>query len=175
MGSYLTCIDSLQNVDVIFVLGGSAYDRGNEAAKIYHQGYAKYIVTTSGNIPDDLKALGIEYYESEITRLGILKNDVPDSCVLALKEATSTKEEAEVILKFCKTYEVRSCIILSSIFHTRRVKSVFSKLLESEGIKVIIRGAPSSIYNENKWWRYEQGMIMVNNEYVKLLYYALKY
>jgi hypothetical protein len=30
-------------------------------------------------------------------------------------------------------------------------------------------------YDPERWWDTEEGLLMVNNEYVKLLYYALKY
>jgi hypothetical protein len=55
------------------------------------------------------------------------------------------------------------------------VNNVFRSLLEDAGIQVLIRGAPSSLYDESLWWESETGLIMVNNEYVKLGYYFLKY
>jgi hypothetical protein len=40
---------------------------------------------------------------------------------------------------------------------------------------VIVRGADPIPYKIKGWWKYEKGMIMVNNEYMKLVYYGLKY
>ena len=88
---------------------------------------------------------------------------------------TATKEESEAILTYCKQHNYSKVIVLSSKFHTRRVGDVFKPLLEDEGIQVIVHGAPSSLYKEAEWWKYESGMIMVNNEYMKHIYYFLKY
>ena len=42
-------------------------------------------------------------------------------------------------------------------------------------IEVLLSGCSHSFYDENFWWESEEGMIMVNNEYMKLLYYYLNY
>jgi len=80
-----------------------------------------------------------------------------------------------LILKYCIDHDIKKTIILSSKFHTLRVRKVFEPVLEKNGIEVIIRGAPSTKYSEHNWWKKEAGLIMVNNEYVKLVYYFFKY
>jgi hypothetical protein len=35
--------------------------------------------------------------------------------------------------------------------------------------------ANSLVYDSDSWWTSEEGLLMVNNEYVKLLYYLVKY
>lgn len=158
----------------MFVLSGSPVDRGTGAVKIYNNGFIKKIICTGGNKPADFEALGLDYYESQLTKSEIVRSGVPESVVSVINEGTSTKEESDVILNYCRQNNVHSCIILSSDFHTRRVRSVFKKKLEKENIKVIICGAPAQNYNESSWWESEYGMIAVNNEYVKLMYYCLQ-
>src|SRR6185295_11421396 len=99
---------------------------------------------------------------------------VPDSMVQVVSKGTSTLEESDVVLNFCLENNIHSCIVLSSAFHTRRVRSVFKKKLEEKNIKVIICGAPSTSFHDSSWWENEYGLLAVNNEYVKLVYYALK-
>ncbi len=175
IGKGLMYEDELEQVDALFVLGGGALHRGNEAVKIYNDGFAPYIYCTSGNFSQDLESLGIRYYESEISRMNIVRQGIPEESVVALRTGTSTAEESDTILNFCKANQIESCIVLSSRFHTGRVKSVFKNKFEDEGIKIIIRGAPSLLYDEANWWKDERGLIMVNNEYVKKLYYLVKY
>jgi hypothetical protein len=31
------------------------------------------------------------------------------------------------------------------------------------------------LFSVNDWWRHEEGLLMLNNEYVKLVYYHWKY
>lgn len=174
IGNYLIVSEPSEQSEVMFVLSGSPVDRGTGAVKIYNNGFIKKIICTGGNKPADFEALGLDYYESQLTKSEIVRSGVPESVVSVINEGTSTQEESDVILNYCRQNNVHSCIILSSDFHTRRVRSVFKKKLEKENIKVIICGAPAQNYNESSWWESEYGMIAVNNEYVKLMYYCLQ-
>ena len=175
-GNYLICEDEIEHVEVMFVLGGGSFDRGNEAAKLYKEGYADRIVCLGENVPTIFQILDISYSESEIASRNIIKkNEVSRSVVEILEKGTSTKEESEYIIKYCIENNIKQAIVLSSKFHTRRISNVFKPLFDAGNIKLILVGAPSSDYSEDEWWKSEAGMIMVNNEYMKLLYYFLKY
>jgi len=176
VGNYLIVEDELKQAEVIFLLGGGSFDRGNEAAKLLKSGHANYVVCTGGQVPGTLKALGMKYKEAKVSKINLVKNNkVSTLKVKLIAEGTSTKEESELILSYCLEKNIKEAIVLSSKFHTRRVNDVFRPILEEEGINVILRGAPSSQYDEDYWWQYESGLIMVNNEYLKLLYYFWKY
>ena len=66
-------------------------------------------------------------------------------------------------------------VVITTDLHTRRVKRVFAKRFEGSGINVLVNAAPSSEYDPEHWWDSEPGLLMVNNEYVKTLYYFLKH
>ncbi|MCH8905352.1 MAG: YdcF family protein [Bacteroidetes bacterium] len=170
-GSYLIYENELEKADALFVLGGNAYNRGNEAVKVYQQGLTDQIICTGGNTHQLVKSLGLDYMESELAKINIVRQGVPDSLVFIITDGTSTFEEADHILDYCKENNIESCIILSSKFHTKRIKKVFKKKFEKEGIKIMIHGAASYNYDETLWWHEEEGMIAVNNEYIKHLYY----
>ena len=175
-GDWLIVQDELERSDAIFLLGGGAFDRVDETAKLIEQGLASKVICTGAVVPDILKVLKVEYMEAEVSRIGLVDNyNIPGEVVDTILSGTSTKEESELVLAYCLEHDFKTVIILSSSFHTRRVNNVFKPLLEPEGIKVIIHGAPSSQYRESEWWKFEAGMIMVNNEYMKHLYYFLKY
>jgi uncharacterized SAM-binding protein YcdF (DUF218 family) len=173
-GNHLVYADSLKRVDAIFVLSGQGYERGNEAAKLYKQGYAKKIVCTGGNKNPDFLAMNMDLYESAVTQNDLLRCGVDSAVIDTLNKGKSTDDESNVILNYCKKNNIHSCIIVSSKFHTRRIKYAFQKKFESNDITVLIHGAPSVTYNESVWWKNEYGAIALNNEYIKLLYYHLK-
>jgi hypothetical protein len=52
---------------------------------------------------------------------------------------------------------------------------VFEDKFKEAGIKVNFHGATSAEYDPTNWWKNEEGLIMTNNELVKLLYYFIKY
>jgi hypothetical protein len=66
-------------------------------------------------------------------------------------------------------------MVVSDKYHTNRINYAFRHLYKDAGIELILRGAHSSQYLENLWWASETGLLMVNNEYVKLIYYYIKY
>lgn len=174
-GNYLIKEDSLQKANAIFVLSGDPYDRGAQAKILFEQGFAPVIVVTGENISHNLKALGIAYAESDLTRHFLVNNGVDSTAVMVERQGTSTIEEAGAIIDYAKENSFNKIIIVSSYFHTRRIHKYFHPLFEKEDIELIVRGAPSSLYKEEEWWEKEDGLIMVNNEYVKLFYYGLKY
>src|SRR5262245_3714895 len=119
MGNYLIASGEPQKSDVMFVLSGSPIDRGNEAAKLYKEGWSGKIVCTGGNQSRDLMAVGMHYFESQLTALELKRSGIPDSAVQIINEGTSTWEESDVALNYCKRNDLHSCIIVSSDFHTR--------------------------------------------------------
>jgi len=167
--------DELQKADALFVLSGGGYDRGNEAAKIFRQGFAPKIVCTGGNPFVELRVFDIDTLESDMTAANLRRLDIADSLIIEIRKGTSTKEESEIILNYCKEQRIKRAIVLSSKLHTYRVMQVFKKKLEEAGIEVIIRGALSSRFNEMLWWQSEDGLIAVNNEWIKRMYYWWKY
>lgn len=174
-GNWLIVEDELQKVEALFVLSGGPLDRGNEAVNIYNKGHVQQIVCTGENIPHDFEAVGIKYLESEITRINISRQNVPVENIILIKKGTSTFEEAEEILAYCEQHQLKKVMVLSSRFHTRRINWVLRHQFDDAGIELVLRGAPSSAYNESRWWENEHGLIALNNEYIKIVYYWIKY
>ncbi len=176
MGDMLVYQDSLSNADAMIVLSGGAFERGNAGAEIFKTYAIKKIICPGGNIHYDALILyGDTVYESDITRLRIIQKGVPDSVLVALHEGTSTFEEAEEIKAYCATHSLTSSVIVSSLFHTARVHSVYKKVFRDSNIKICIRGAHSVRFDEKQWWKTEEGLIAFQNEVVKSIYYSLKY
>jgi uncharacterized SAM-binding protein YcdF (DUF218 family) len=171
LGNYLIYENELDTAGVVFVLSGSPFDRGNEAAKVFKNGFANRIICTGELVPHNFKVLGLAYPECRLTAVQIVNSGIDSAHVTTIPKGTSTKEEAEVILAYCLDQNIKKCMVLSSKFHTRRIKKTFKSKFGNKGIEVIIHGAPSSQYEESKWWQSEYGLLAVNNEYVKLIYY----
>lgn len=173
--NFLIVETSFDYVEYGFILSGGAFDRGIKAANLFHDGEVAHLVCTGGNQSSDIKALGIDALESDLTKLQLVKLGVPEEAITVIKKGTSTFEEAELILVFCKMQHLDSILVISSKFHTRRVHQVFTKTFDEEGISVSIQGASSSNYDELNWWKSEAGLIALNNEYLKQLYYLINH
>lgn len=167
--------DELQKAEAIFILSGGGYDRGNEAVKLFRLGYSHRLICPGGNSFTELKVFDIDTLESDMTVANLKRLNIPDSCITQLKYGTSTREEFDTIIGYCKTMQFKKIIVLSSRLHTARVNSVFRPKMESSGIQLILHGAPSSRFDEYYWWQSEDGLIAVNNEWIKTMYYWWKY
>lgn len=176
IGNLLITEDPLKKSDAIFVLGGNIFDRSTHGVYLYEQDYApvihpmgevveKILLTTDDQKPDALLA---QYYM-------INKLNTPAQDVKPIIKGTSTKEESEAILSYAIENNYKRIIVVSDKFHLRRIRSTFKKTFKEKEIEVLLSGAPNSSYREDYWWNYEAGLIMVNNEYVKLMYYFFKY
>ena len=187
MGHFLMAETEIEKADAIFVLGGNINDRPVLAAKLYNEGYSDKIIPLGANF-DFVQEVIIgcnpdcTTYDCNPCKPDALvmqevleeKLNIPFEAIIPLPEGTSTKEESDAILEFSKQNDYKTIIVVSDLFHLKRISYVFIDKFEKEGIKVILQGAKNSHYNEEKWWQYEQGLIMVNNEYIKLMYYWLK-
>jgi uncharacterized SAM-binding protein YcdF (DUF218 family) len=167
--------EHVKNSQVMFVLSGNPLDRGLHAAQLYKQGKAQRVVCTGGNLDGNMQAIGKDYYECELTKAMLLRNGVDSTAVELLTKGTSTYEEGEAIERYCIDRNIKSCIVVTSLFHTRRVGWVVEKRLEKAGIDACVSGAPPRFYDPTAWWKSEYGLLDLNNEYVKLVYYAFKY
>ncbi len=170
-GDYLILEDPPGKGEVAFVLGGNSLDRGRKAASLYEADKVPRVVCLGANIPGSLAAFGIDSTESDLTARILKQEGVPDSAIQSLDQGTSTWEEAIACRAYCREHGVDTAIVLSDKFHLRRVRYVFEPLFEDVSTHIRYRGASSSRYDEEEWWKSEEGMLMVNNEYMKLIYY----
>lgn len=173
--TYLICQDKLEKSDAIVVLSGGGYDRGNEAAKLYKEGFAPLIICTGGNPAFEFRVFNIDTLESDATIANLHRLHIPDSAIVPIRKGTSTREEAEEILNYAKEHQYKKLIIISSKLHTYRVNKVFRKDMKKAGIQLFVHGCFNSRFDEMHWWQDEDGLIAVNNEWIKTVYYWLKY
>ena len=182
IGGFLINTDNLSGkFDAIFVLGGNTFESSNHAAKLYFEGCSKNIVTLGANEDISMKAIFTEASDTRvrhsdcfISRDQLILKGVSEDNIMALDVGLTAREEANAILNHCKQKGYEKIIVVSGKLHTRRMRYSF-KNFDDHQIEVLLSGSVLSGYNEDYWWKSERGMIMVNNEYMKLLYYYLNY
>lgn len=122
-----------------------------------------------------IQALDTVMTEAELTGHLLRKKGVPAALVHPLSIGTSTMEESEGILNYCKENNLNDITVVSSMLHLRRVRRVFEDKFTAAGIQVHFHGSNAQEFNADNWWTNEEGLIMGQNELVKLVYYTLKY
>lgn len=175
IGGFLIREDAPLHADRMYVLGGAPVERAIAAERLYRQGLAPRVVFTGVNTPDALRLFGVKASEAAMSERMALLAGLPAERAERLEQGTSTWEEAQAVRDHARANGCDTVLVVTTEFHTRRVGNVFRKVLAPEGIVVLVRAAPSARYDPAHWWQSEDGLLMVNNEYVKLLYYAWKY
>ena len=167
--------DPLVPSDVIVVLGGGAQSRTFEAARLYHAGYAPTIWVLKPE-PQPTDESGLTMAEHELARRVLLKKGVPEKAIEFVGDGvTSTRDEAIAVRDAMQKAGVKRAIIPTDMFHTRRVRWLFRKALRPISGELAVTAIPSRKYDASNWWRHEDGLISLQNEVVKYLYYRVKY
>ena len=174
IGRILISEDQPEQADAIFVLSGSPVDRAYKAASLFNKGYAPYVVTTGSSIPPIYSVIDLKMNESELSKIVLKRTGIPSNRIIVYPFGTSTRQEYKRIKKICLERKWNKIIVVSDKFHTRRIRYTFKKKLLQANIECLIVGAPSLRYLESVWWKSESGLLMVNNEYIKLMYYWLR-
>ncbi|MFZ1689360.1 MAG: ElyC/SanA/YdcF family protein [Flavobacteriales bacterium] len=172
---FLVMHEGIVPVDAVYVLGGASLERGMRAAVIHRSEPAVPFYFTGSNIHTELEAHGIMKDESDMGVHVAVRAGVPSSLCIPLHLGTSTMEEADAILIHCGMMRYDTIAVLSSNYHMRRIDHVFTDRFARAGIVVRKIGAPTDRFDEHHWWYTEEGLMAVNNEYMKLLYYWWKY
>lgn len=183
LADYLVVRKPLAKSDVILILGGSsAYvERANKAAMIYAQGVSTKIVLT-----DDGEKAGWSTAEErnppyvDLAKGELIKQGVPAEAIEILTPGGSgTIYEAAAFREIAKANGVRSILIVTSEYHTRRAIWVFEREFEKSGSEIEIGIEPAVSGHQNPapmiWWLSPSGWRMVAGEYVKILYYSVFY
>ena len=167
--------DPPTHADIIVVLGGGMETRPFEAARLYREGYAPKILLVKPGFGPTAK-LGLTASEAEIARKILLNQGVPEADIAFTDDdLTNTYQESIAIRDWAQRNQIKNIIIVTDVFHTRRVRWLFRKQCRATGIQVLVRAVPVREYTIEDWWRHEQGIVAFQNEVLKHVYYRAEY
>jgi uncharacterized SAM-binding protein YcdF (DUF218 family) len=170
-GYWLIREDPLQKGDVIVVLSGGLPYRANGAANIFKSGYAPEVWVSRPEGPQqDLAALGVHFVgEEEYNREILIRQAVPDSAIEILPDIiVNTQQEVSEISREMRRTGKHTVIIVTSPEHTRRVKTLWAKLVGDDP-RLIVRSAPGDPFDPNRWWGNTRDALAVVREFLGLL------
>ena len=172
-GRWLVLNEPPVKADFIVLLAGDL-SRPLYGADLYRQGYATRIaVSRPATAPqtENLRKLGIHLpRQDEQFREVLRRKGVPVNAISIFGDSNlSTVQEAETLREFLDGRPTR-LLIVTSPYHTRRVKIVFTRLLPQADVRVL-----ASPYEEfpQQWWTNQNAAVNVLLETAKLLYYYL--
>jgi uncharacterized SAM-binding protein YcdF (DUF218 family) len=171
----------LDKADAIVVLSGSAnyQERAHEAAQLLLEGRSRRILITNDDRRgpwSNVDQRNLFFYERSLRVLE--STGVPaESVEVLMQPVSSTHEEAELVKQYAVEHGLRSILVVTSAYHSRRALWVFSRAFRETGIHVGLAPVSSGTDSPHPatWWLSASGWRLVPTEYVKMIYYVIKY
>jgi uncharacterized SAM-binding protein YcdF (DUF218 family) len=139
--------DPPEHADAIIVLSDDNYyaDRAAHAADLYRHGMAPYIIASGRKLRP---YAGV----AELMEHDLVERAVPKDKILRIShQAQNTREEAQVLRQQVIDRKWRSVIIVTSNYHTRRARYIFTHVFPST-VAVRVSGAKDGDFDPDSWW-----------------------
>lgn len=146
---------------MIVLAGDPSGNRLLKAAELVRQGFAP-IAIISG--PQSL----FGHNEAELAIDYAVRHGYSRSCFSPLvHEADSTREEAAIIWRHLQEKDIRSFLLVTSDYHTRRSSQIFHSVAKGGTIYVV--SAPTPNFKPDSWWKARPGRKVVFLEWAKTI------
>ncbi len=165
LGAYLIISSDLQAANTIVVLSGGDESRMSEALQLYNENYAKMIILTETGQNIE----GYSQLHSFDMRIVLLSNGVPSGNILITDRlVSSTRDEALAVKNLMINQQMKSAIIVTDPYHTRRAFNIFIENFKDTDIRLSIQPVHNSWYNSRTWFLKFDGWKFTILEYIKL-------
>jgi hypothetical protein len=175
LSSALVSADPPAKAKHLFVLSGAATERGTHAAWMQQHGHADTVICTGEVLHPVIIDLDMDLLEADLTWMVMQRAAADTHRIQRVYVGTSTWEEMQYILAWAQRTQADTVHILSTELHTRRIRWIANRLLRPADVPFKIYGAPALLYDRQRWWQTEDGLISVNNEWIKNIYYNIRY
>ena len=169
-GSWLIVDEPVVAADAIVVLAGNSPDRLPHALDLREQGYAHVVVVSNERVYTH----GLETTWLAIHQAGLSAPELPDNDLLVLDPPPeSTIDEARRSADLLASRGVRSALLVTDAFHSRRADWLFRAAFARRGLTVHSSPAADT-FDLAHWWSHPLAARRVTEEYVKLAYYFVQ-
>jgi uncharacterized SAM-binding protein YcdF (DUF218 family) len=161
--------------DMIVMPSGQFAARIPKAAELLRHHFGRTLFATSGEGYDaTLRVLGIQMTEAELLSRLLASQGIAAKAVTMSIGSHSTYGDAIAFREYVRTTGIHSALIVTSHLHSRRVRWMYRRVLPASFVLTVIE-APQTDFEVRRWWQYEDGMLAVVNEYLKLAFYVVHY
>ena len=170
-----------EHADAIVVLSGSStyVERAQWAGRLYNDGRAPRIILTNDGLLGgydrqlDRNLSFVELAAAELQRAGVPAEKIE----VITRLGQNTYDEATFLRDYSTRHNLRSLLIVTSAYHSRRAIWVFERVFQGTEITLGVEGPPPGIQTPRPatWWLHKLGWKLVPGEYLKLVYYAWRY
>ena len=155
LGPWLVVNEPLARGDVIFVTDGQTPQRELEGAALFLEGWAPRVAVT---LPRDLmsaetRALAGEPPPQETAVRVLRHRGVPEAAIVRLdRSVENTEQELQADFDYARAHGFGRVIIVSSPYHTRRIRVIWRSRFEGE-VPAVVRATRYEPVDPSRWWR----------------------
>ncbi len=168
-GRYLVVDEKPRPCDAIVVLSGEAVPRVAKGVGLYKEGYAGIIIMSGGG------RLTSKLTDADLMLMEAVELGVPRGAVVLENRSESTYENAVNVKKIVLERDIKSFLLVTSNYHTRRAKYIFGKVFKGTGVEFITVSAPDPKFSASSWWKKHEGQQKALTELVNMIVYQFKY
>ncbi len=168
-GRFLVVDERPRRCDAIVILSGETVPRVAKGVELYKEGYAGLIIMSGGGRPTS-KLTDADLMLMEAVDLG-----VPPSVVLLENKSESTYDNAVNVKKIILERDIKSFLLVTSNYHTRRAKYIFGRVLKGTGVEFVTVSAPDPKFSPSSWWKKHEGQQKALTELANMVVYRIKY
>jgi len=155
----------VKETELLLILGGDVTSTADYTASIYYRVQPGLILVSPNNRAKQVVGRLANLHHLPRERIQILPSR---------RVVTSTYEEAIAMANYSRRVPFKSVTIVTVTFHTGRAYWIFRRILPKD-VEVRMAGAPEEGFSRSHWWQTERGLIAVNNEFLKWVYYWWNY
>jgi uncharacterized SAM-binding protein YcdF (DUF218 family) len=179
LGGFLVLDERPSHSDAIIVLlsGIEYYPRLIEAASLYRNGSAEFVIINGNRKDDVLRGLekdGFEpccpWYEDALRVLSLLGVPRDNVIYISAEDAYETVTEAETVGGNLIRMGYKKIILVTSKYHTRRAHYVWSEMYKGR-LSVCSVSAKADPYDPGGWWKDGRQIRWLMAEYGAWIYY----
>jgi uncharacterized SAM-binding protein YcdF (DUF218 family) len=172
---------SVAHADAVVVLAGSStyVERARLAAEVFKQGRAPIVMLTDDgqrggwSKEEERNPRFVELAASELKARGVPEG----SLEVVPGTVSSTFEEAQRVREYAGARGLRSILVVTSAYQTRRARWTFGRVFGAGPVSVSFESVPPGDETPTPmtWWLHAEGWRMVAGEYVKMIYYFVEH
>jgi len=157
--------DGPRKAEAIVVLGGDAYgDRTLKGAQLAKEGYAPFVIVSGlPNLIGSASSEEIQFAEQHGYPSSLFHEvDLP-------AYAESTRTEVDFLGKYLSARGIKSILLVTSNFHTRRAKKLWRRENPTIAVAVVPSVDPYGYFTPQTWWKTRPGQKLFLMEWLKTI------
>ena len=171
----------LPAADAIVILAGSSTyrERARFAAQLFKRRSGSTVILTNDGLKSGWSAaeernpLFVERMAEELRRLGVPATQIK----IIPAPVTSTREEAVIVREYAEKNALKSILVVATPYQSRRALFIFERVFQGSSVGIGLDAPPPGEQSPRPalWWTRILGWKLVPGEYLKLIYYKLRY